>query len=264
MKFNQEFARRYLEEAPMALAIERTLECTILSQKEFTAPVLDIGCGDGIFAGILFAERVDTGVDPQPKEIERARRRGTHDELITCYGDNIPKIDDSYQTIFSNSVLEHIRDLDRVLREANRLLAPGGRFYVTVPTQYFERYSFITRFLEGMGMRSAARRYRGLYNRFWKHRHCYGCDEWKAVFRRNGFSVVEFQEYGSKAVCTINDLLMVSALPAVAFKKIFDRWVLSRRLRKAYVPLLLPFARWVVRRLENDRPGGLVFFALTK
>ena len=71
-----------------------------------------------------------------PGDIECARRRGSDKELIICPGHRIPKSDGSYRTIFSNSVLEHIPDLLPVLLgEANRLLAPGGRFYVTDPNR---------------------------------------------------------------------------------------------------------------------------------
>jgi len=32
----------------MALAIERSLECELLSQQSFSRPILDLGCSDGL------------------------------------------------------------------------------------------------------------------------------------------------------------------------------------------------------------------------
>src|SRR3954447_20907977 len=101
VRFGSNFLANYTAKTPLALAFERTLECRILSQGNFARPVLDLGCGDGIFASILFAEPIDTGLDPDKQELEQARRTGVYNELIACAGSKIPKPDGSYQTVFS-------------------------------------------------------------------------------------------------------------------------------------------------------------------
>src|SRR3954449_10499221 len=103
MRFNREFLGRYVSVAPIPLAIERSLECTILSQQNFQEPVLDIGCGDGLFASVLFAEKIDTGIDPNAVELEHAQRLGSYRRLIQCRGDAIPVPDGAFGTVFSNS-----------------------------------------------------------------------------------------------------------------------------------------------------------------
>src|SRR5947209_4491198 len=133
--------------APFALAFERTLECRIYESLRFERPILDVGCGEGLFAKIAFGEKIDTGIDPDEHEIERARELGAYQELIACWGNEIPKPDGYYKTIVSNSVLEHIPDLKPVLLEINRLLAPGGRFYMTVPSDKFDHYTVLNTLL---------------------------------------------------------------------------------------------------------------------
>src|SRR5947207_12297154 len=123
MKFKHNFFRNLLKEAPLPLAIERSLECQILFKEEFKHPVLDIGCGDGIFASILFDEKIDVGIDPNEMELERAKTYNIYVELIKCFGNAIPKPSRSFNTIFSNSVLEHIPDIESVLKEIHRLLS---------------------------------------------------------------------------------------------------------------------------------------------
>ena len=54
MRFKDNFLLNYLKKAPVPLAVERSLECEILSRQEFVRPILDIGCGEGIFASVLF------------------------------------------------------------------------------------------------------------------------------------------------------------------------------------------------------------------
>ena len=248
----------------MALAIERSLECEILSQQSFSRPILDLGCGDGLFARVLFSENVDTGIDSDQEEVERARCYAIYNELITCGGDRIPKDDESYHTVFSNSVLEHIPDLDPVLREVNRLLAPGGRFYVTVPTDRFEFYSAGARLLHGLGLNGLAKRYRALYNRIWRHYNVYDKAGWQARFQMAGFKVVDVHSYDPPAICLINDLLVPLALPSLLFKKILHRWIISATLRRLYLGAVYGFARWATRRFDTDQGGGLILFHLTK
>ncbi len=248
----------------MALAIERSLECEIFSRQEFVRPVLDIGCGDGLLAYVLFDEKIDTGVDPDGEEIKRARKLSTYEELIACGGDRIPKADGSYNTIFSNSVLEHIPDLDPVLHEAHRLLAPGGRFYVTVPTDRFDAYSAGAGLLHGLGLDGLAKRYRTLYNRFWRHYNAHDRAGWQARFHQAGFTVVEAREYDPPAVCLINDLLVPLALPSFLLKKTLGRWIASAAVRRLYLGAVYGFARSVIRHFGSGESGALIFFAITK
>ena len=244
----------------MALAIERSLECELLSQQSFVRPILDLGCGDGLFASILFAENVDTGIDSSQEEVKQALRCAIYNELITCSGDKIPKDDESYHTVFSNSVLEHISDLDSVLREVNRLLAPGGCFYVTIPTDRFETYSAGARFFRGFGLGGLAKHYGALYNRFWRHYNVHDRAGWQKRFQMSGFKVVDVHSYDPPAICLINDLLTPLAFPSFLFKKTLHRWVASATLRRLYLGAVYSFAQWATWRFGSGEGGGLILF----
>ncbi|MGH9368250.1 MAG: hypothetical protein ACRD3M_11315, partial [Thermoanaerobaculia bacterium] len=56
--------RAHLREMPFHRVIMRSIEARILSQVELPRPVLDVGCGDGHFASVLFSEGTDVGLDP--------------------------------------------------------------------------------------------------------------------------------------------------------------------------------------------------------
>jgi SAM-dependent methyltransferase len=264
MQVNENVLRTYINETPLALAFERTVESRIYSKLILNRPILDIGCGEGLFAKIVFSEPLDTGIDPDPSELNQARTHGGYRELIQCWGDSIPKPDGSYQTIISNSVLEHIKDLKPVLQEAYRLLAPGGKFYFTVPSDQFERYTWIHLVLSGLGLKSFAERYRAFFNRFWRHYHCYPLKTWEALGREAGFEVTVAYTYNSKKLCLLNDLLAPFAIILFVAKRMTNRWILFPRIRKiTSFPFYLA-AKKVLIGGEVAREGGLVFVALEK
>ena len=79
MKFNNNYFINYLKETPVPLAYERAFECYILSKQKFKRPILDLGCGDGIFAKMLFDEKIESGLDPLSYELKYAKRTNKYE-----------------------------------------------------------------------------------------------------------------------------------------------------------------------------------------
>jgi SAM-dependent methyltransferase len=254
-----------MSSAPLALAFERYLETRILSQVPFRRPVLDLGCGDGLFAHLLFEEPIDTGIDPDPREIEQARRRRCYLELIEGVGSAVPKPSGAYRTIFSNSVLEHIPALESVFREVHRLLAPGGRFYLTVPTPLFEQFTVLNCLLMGIGLERLAAQYRRFCSRvLWRQQHYHTQAEWQTIAKSHGFLPIDAFTYDPMSICLLNDFLYPLAGLGLLSRRVLDRWVLWPRLRRITMrPLSRILEGFLERGLRADR-GGLVFLALEK
>lgn len=264
MKFKTNFFRNYLKNAPLPLAVERSMECQILSKRNFVRPILDIGCGDGIFAHTLFAEEVEVGIDPNPKELQHASKCKIYKQLIKCYGDNIPMPSEEFKTIFSNSVLEHIQNIEDVLIEAHRLLASDGVMYITLPTDLFERYTVIYKFLTWIKQEKLAKKYAKFFNRFWRHYHAHKINKWIALFDKCGFRVISSQEYGAKEVCIFNDLLAPFSIFPYIIKKIFNKWFFSP-LRAITATFLHKIFQNIANYVETaEEMGGLVFFEICK
>lgn len=267
MKFRTDFFKNYLIHAPVPLALERSIECEILSKQQFRKPVLDIGCGEGLFAYILFENKIDVGIDPNQKELDKAAKYNRYDELICCYGDAIPKPDGSFNTIFSNSVMEHIPGIASVLKEAHRLLAADGDMYITIPTNYFDRYSVVNGVLESAGFKKLAERYRKFFNNFWRHYHYYDKKTWEALFNQNGFTVLNSIDYSDKRTTRTNDLLGPFSLWAFLCKKTLNRWFVSPATR--FVPARMHYALFngllhADVRNFNSGKGAIAFFHLKK
>jgi len=54
-------------------------------------------------------------------------------DVISNFEQGLPFADDSFDKVISLSVLEHVGNLDNILKEVKRILKPGGEFEVFVP-----------------------------------------------------------------------------------------------------------------------------------
>lgn len=97
---------------------------------------LDLGCGDGTnLAWIRKYCTVLYGSDYNLLRLLRASRTASADQLFLADVTNYPAVDNSFEIIFWNHVLEHIPDDTKALREAYRILAPGGVLVLGVPNE---------------------------------------------------------------------------------------------------------------------------------
>ena len=94
---------------------------------------LEVGCGGGVLSEeISKMGFYTTGIDPSEESINTARQHcalsGLNINYIQCYGESLPFKDNQFDIVFCCDVLEHVRNLSKVISEISRVLIPGGVF----------------------------------------------------------------------------------------------------------------------------------------
>lgn len=94
---------------------------------------IDLGCGNGRFLAALADRGVEvTGVDAYADSLARALTRAPQAHLLAADVTAVPLEAAGFDLVAALDVLEHLEP-PRLLAEARRLLAPGGRLLLSVP-----------------------------------------------------------------------------------------------------------------------------------
>src|SRR3989338_6854274 len=109
-------------------------------EKNNPLKVVEIGSGIGglAIAIALLGPHNITGIEPEESAVKASRlRAGRYPDIranfIQGYGEKIPLPDNSFDLVYSQSVLEHVADVPKVISEAYRVLRPGGVIYIETP-----------------------------------------------------------------------------------------------------------------------------------
>ena len=101
---------------------------------------LDFGCGEGAFLPSLCRSFVDVvGVDMDVTAAGALARHYRLDNLslVDAKAPHLPFADGVFDFIVAADVLEHLADLEPIVKELGRLLASGGRLVVSAPSENF-------------------------------------------------------------------------------------------------------------------------------
>lgn len=255
------YLKEYLTFAPVSLALVRAIECRLLSQLELEEPILDVGCGDGLFASILFDKQIDEGIDISVDDINTAKKRGSYKNLKIADATALPYKKGTFKTVFSNCVLEHILPIDDVLSEVARVLKKDGKLIFTVPSDLYSEYLFFSSFLKKIGLPKIGGWYSEKLNSFSRHYNLYGMEEWDKKLKKAGFKITSCKRYLSPSATKAHEIMLIFGSFSLIEKKFINRNILSQTFRKIFVtPVLLPaFNRFY--RSDSDQGSSLLIIA---
>jgi SAM-dependent methyltransferase len=96
--------------------------------------VLELGCGPGHLLGLLQDDFEAWGLDVMPFAVEESRRNAPRARVEAGDAQDLGRFaDDSFSAVVSLHVLEHLAEPAAALREAARVLEPGGVLLFATP-----------------------------------------------------------------------------------------------------------------------------------
>jgi SAM-dependent methyltransferase len=219
---------RHLKDLPYFRALLRAVEARFYDDLPLADPVLDLGCGDGHFASLALAGRPPmVGVDPWWSPLTKTVRRQVYRHAIQSIGAALPFPSSAFNTVISNSVLEHIPDLDPVLRETARVLTPGGRLIFCSPSENFLPFLSVSSGLQRVKLNRLGAAYENFFNGISRHHHCDDPATWTARLERCGFTVERWWYYFSRSALRALEWGHYFGLPSALIHAVTRRWILA-------------------------------------
>lgn len=268
---SDDFLWRQLKGVPAFRALLRAVESRFYQDLPLTQPVLDLGCGDGHFAQQTF---IDTppplvGIDPWWEPLQEAQGRHVYGLAVQSSGGRLPFADNTFGSVVSNSVLEHIPDVEAVVKEAARVLAspglesgqPGGLLVITAPSEYFTAFLSISMALRRIGLDKAASAYESWFNKISRHHHCDSPAVWHQRLAQAGLRTIRWQYYFSPAAHARLEWGHLFGLPSLVTRWFFGRWILA-----PWRSSLEPVEQWLRPAYDEEFPkrGAYLLFIARK
>jgi SAM-dependent methyltransferase len=214
---------------PYFRGLLRAVEARFYQDIDLPGPILDMGCGDGDFASMTFDRRLDAGIDPWKGPVRKARAKNCYRLVIQGQGNDMPFNSGHFKSVISNSVLEHIPDVEAVLKDIARVTAPGGVFVFCVPSENFLANLSISKFFDGIGLRKAGDAYRGFFNAISRHHHCDPAAIWQVRLEKAGFELEKWWNYFPPRALHTLEWGHYFGFPSFLIHLVTRRWILVQQ-----------------------------------
>jgi methionine biosynthesis protein MetW len=138
--------------------------------------VLDFGCGNGTFLDKMIEGNWEAyGLDVDPKAIDHCRSKGINANVGDIDSQNYP--DNFFDVITINHVIEHVHEVDALLKSCYKVLKKGGKLVIATPNTESWQHN--------------------VYKEHWlqldppRHLHIFNINNLEQVVKRNDFSIVK-------------------------------------------------------------------------
>jgi SAM-dependent methyltransferase len=244
--------RALVEFLPLALAVREIMRMRALAEcGSLRLPLLDVGCGDGLFWEVITRELREggrqrlaglMGIDVDRAEVALASMR------LSPIGGEVRALDISdphvdlrarFRTIICNCSLEHVPELEPALTNIRQYLERQGELFMVLPAPRWTDTLVTKRALARLSGR-LAQMYAGLFDGFYQHHHLYPAWTWEHLLSSLGFEV-EIRGIGSRLANHLTELWYLPAVGSFLYKGLFKRYPAG---------VTAPFKKRYLRRLE--------------
>lgn len=244
MKSAENYFKKFLQIAPLSVAIWRSVEARYLATVKLPHPILDIGCGFGEFAQAFFDTPVDVGLDIAQKDLRVAEQSGKYKKVVLGDARKMPFEDESFASIFSISTFEHIKNPQKVIQESYRVLKKGGVLVATIETEAVDAQTFYRGLLEKIGLQSVSKFLLKKYNNLFHRNVIVKKDFWIHSIKKAGFTIERSEDIISPSIVKIYDIFMITAWFSQIFRPILGKRIVYRPvfvtnlLTKIFLPVI--------------------------
>lgn len=106
----------------------------LLEHVEAGEQVLEVDCGAGVLASLMIQKGAHVqATEMSPVAADLARSKGVPVVQVSLDSAALPYADNSFQTVVSNSAIEHRFFCEKHLDECVRVLRPGGKLVLSLP-----------------------------------------------------------------------------------------------------------------------------------
>jgi SAM-dependent methyltransferase len=224
---NKDFLWLHLRDLPYFRSLLRAVEASFYQEYNLPRPTLDIGSGDGHFASLVFDEPLDVGLDPWRDPNAHMTQYPGHKTLVQAYGRAAPFPANHFASAVSNSVLEHIEDVEAVLQEVARVLKSDGLFLFSVPNPGYLNALSMSNILAKIRLKHLGQRYRDWFQRMSLVYHLDPIDIWEARLLKVGFTIEDCWHYFSPAAMRVLEWGHFFGVPSLVAYKLTGRWILA-------------------------------------
>lgn len=247
-----DYLKTYLKNAPVSMALVRAVECRIMDGLPFRHPMLDLGCGDGLFTSILFKNRdyVDCAIDSSEAEVDLCYRKGVHREIKVACAEDIPYPDKSFGFVMANDLMAHVADPGAVLAETWRVMEDDGMLCFTVPTLVPKFHSnMFSDFLKKYANWNILGFFNHNISAYFRMNSIFNFRKWDSMLGDAGFRIVHHRKYASLTAITVQLITSIYLYRAMAYKKTLGRYIPFPDLHEKIVT---PITSWLLKSLYDE------------
>ena len=223
--------RRYFSRSPTALAIKECARLSVIRRYACPSPILDVGCGDGLFARMAFGNAEVWGIDIDAVEGRWAAASKAYTQIILGDVTRASLPESFFATCVANCSLEHVPRVDLALRNIHNSLRPGGVAYLFVPTADWASHLLSARIL-GKFMPTWGKKIERAIDTQFRHHHLYDAEGWRRLVVESGMEAVEIEPVLSTATTVAFEAFLLPSLAGLLNKKLTTRWTNFPPLRE--------------------------------
>lgn len=248
----KDYLSKYLCNAPVALALIRAIECKLMDSLPFANPMLDLGCGDGLFSSILFKDKntIECAMDISESEVELCYKKSVYQQVKVADAEDIPYHDESFKFVLANDILAHVKRPEVALNEAWRVLQKNGLLCFTVPTIVPDfHFNVFSDFLNNISPLNILKLFNHNIKSYFRLNSIMKFQQWTKLLKECGFRIVYHKKYASLSAISVQIITSFYLYRGSIYKKALGRYIPFPEIQEKIV---MPITSWLLKSLYAD------------